>query len=114
MPYLKIQTNRPLAGDDATALIADASRTVAEALGKPESYVMVALEPERTMLFAGDDAPLAFIELKSIGLTEGQAPALSAALCAVVDRALGVPKDRVFIEFAAVPRSFWGWNGGTF
>ena len=114
MPYLKIQTNRPLAADAATALIADASRTVAEALGKPERYVMVALEPDRTMLFAGDDAPLAFLELKSIGLTEDQAPVLSDALCAVVDRALGVPKDRVFIEFAAVPRRLWGWNGGTF
>ncbi len=114
MPYLKIQTNRSLAADDAAALIADASRTVSDVLGKAERYVMVALEPDRTMLFAGDDAPLAFLELKSIGLTEDQAPALSEALCAVVDRALGVPKDRVFIEFAPVPRKLWGWNGGTF
>jgi len=27
---------------------------------------------------------------------------------------LGLPADRVYIEFADAPRSMWGWNGGTF
>ena len=114
MPLLNINTNHQPDTSQSSDLLKQLSETVAAMLGKPERYVMVALEPDRTMLFAGDDSPLAFLELKSIGLTEDQAPALSEALCGVVDRALGVPKDRVFIEFAAVPRKFWGWNGGTF
>ena len=70
MPYLGIHTNKKF--DDATAqeLMKKASHTVAELLGKPESYVMVALPPPVPMMFAGDDAPLAYLELKSIGLPQ--------------------------------------------
>ena len=27
---------------------------------------------------------------------------------------LGVPADRVYIEFADAKRHMWGWDGGTF
>lgn len=114
MPYLKIQTNHPV--DDAArgALLARASALVAERLGKPERYVMVALEPPVPMLFAGDDAPAAFMELKSIGLPETRTAELSAALCEMAEQTLGVERDRVYIEFSDAPRAMWGWNSGTF
>ena len=102
--------------DDAAGqqLIRDASALVAEQLGKPERYVMVTLEPASAMLFAGEASPLAFLELKSIGLSEQQTPPLSASLCGLMHEALGVDQDRVYIEFADAPRKMWGWNGGTF
>ena len=28
--------------------------------------------------------------------------------------ALGIPIDRVFLNFADVPSNLWGWNGDTF
>ena len=70
MPYLKIQTNTALADDQGKALLAKASSVTAEKLGKPESYVMTSVENNPAMTFAGTDAPLAFLELKSIGLSE--------------------------------------------
>ncbi len=114
MPYLKIQTNTALAPDAAQALLAQASRTLASKLGKPESYVMVALEPPMPMLFAGSDAPLAYLELKSIGLPEAKTPALSKALCELMAQAAGIQQERVYIEFANAKGAHWGWNGGTF
>lgn len=114
MPYLKIQTNTPLTAEAAQALLAKASRTVAGLLGKPENYVMVALEPPLPMLFTGSDAPLAYLELKSIGLPEGKTAALSKTLCELMEQETGVNKERVYIEFANAKGALWGWNGGTF
>jgi phenylpyruvate tautomerase len=114
MPYLKIQTNHSIDPDKATQLIKTASHLVASGLGKPEDYVMVALEPPVPMVFAGSDAPTVFMELKSIGLAEAQTPKLSESLCRLVNTELGVPSDRIYIEFQAAPRKMWGWDGGTF
>jgi len=114
MPYLKIQTNTDIDADTGKALMTKASRLTAEQLGKPERYVMVDLDAGRPMLFAGSDAPLAYLELKSIGLPETATAALSAALADLMHAELGVPRDRVYVEFADAARHMWGWNGATF
>lgn len=114
MPYLKIQTNAALDEDNRNELLRQASQRVSELLGKPERYVMVALEPTPHMLFDGDPAPLAYLELKSIGLPEAKTGELSQALCRLMSETLGVAADRVYIEFAGAQRHLWGWNGGTF
>lgn len=114
MPLLKIQTNLPLADDTASNLVSDASRRVAAMLGKPERYVMVSLEHNPAMLFGGSDAPMAYLELKSIGLPESRTGEFSQALAELLKTGLDLPADRVYIEFADAPRAMWGWNGGTF
>lgn len=113
MPCLRVQTNLTLAPAEARALLAQLSAAVAQALNKSERYVMVALEPGAPMLFAGSDAPLAYLELKSIGLP-ARMDDLSQMLCRAVGERLGIPEDRIYIEFADAPPHMWGWNGGTF
>jgi phenylpyruvate tautomerase PptA (4-oxalocrotonate tautomerase family) len=114
MPFLRIQTNQPLTENEARALAARASGLVAEQLGKPERYVMTSAESNPAMLFAGSDAPLAYLELKSIGLPESRTADLSRALCDMLADATGIDPDRVYIEFTDAPRKMWGWNSGTF
>lgn len=114
MPLLKIQTNVPVAAGAGETLVIEASRSVAEMLGKPESYVMVTLEPTATMAFAGTTLPQAYLELKSIGLPQGRTAALSKTLCEIMTETLGIPADRVYIEFADAQGSMWGWSGRTF
>ncbi len=113
MPYLKIQTNQSINPDQATDLISKASQLVASELGKPENYVMVALSPPVPMVFAGTDAPTAYLELKSIGLPESRTADLSKALCQLMTE-LNISQNRVYIEFADAPRAMWGWDGKTF
>ena len=113
MPYLMIQTNQTIAETAGKTLLATASKLVAGELGKPESYVMVALEANVPMLFAGEDSPLAYLELKSIGLPADKTTNLSAALCNLME-SVNISKERVYIEFADAPRTMWGWNGSTF
>ncbi|MBL1275471.1 MAG: tautomerase family protein [Ectothiorhodospiraceae bacterium] len=114
MPFLKIQTNQALDPAQQQALMAKASSLVAEKLGKPENYVMVAIETGQTMQFAGTSCPLAYLELKSIGLPADETRNLSDSLCTLVSQELDVEKNRTYIEFADAQRNMWGWDGGTF
>ena len=114
MPLLSVTTNQPLAASDRPPILKQLSETVAQALGKPEEYVMVSYHHNPDMLFAGTPAPLAYLELKSIGLPADKTHALSSVLAAAMESHLGVPAERVYIEFADAERHLWGWNGGTF
>ena len=114
MPYLKIQTNVSLDTSKENALLTKASQLVSEILSKPEKYVVVAFEHSPSMLFDGKNDPLAYLELKSIGLPGDKTTAYSQVLCDLVNQELNVDKDRIYIEFANAERNMWGWNGETF
>jgi phenylpyruvate tautomerase len=114
MPLLSIETNQTVDDSSITHLLKTASRMIAEQLGKPERFVMVRFNRNPDMLFAGDDAALVYMELKSIGLPEAGTEELSLSLCNLMEAEINVPRDRVYIEFANAPRKLWGWNGGTF
>jgi phenylpyruvate tautomerase len=114
MPTLIVKTNADLDGIDRPTLLRTASKTVAEMLGKPERYVMVILEQNPDMCFGGDSAPLAYLELKSLGLPEQRSTEFSARLCDLVQAHLGVAPGRVYIEFTSPPRHLFGFDGGTF
>ena len=114
MPYLKVKTNRPVDEDAGRRLIERASTRIAEALNKPERYVMVDLSINPQILFSGTRDPCAYVELKSIGLPDSQTRDLSQTICDLLENELGIPAERVYIEFMDVPRKFWGWNGSTF
>jgi phenylpyruvate tautomerase len=112
MPYLKIQTNKEIT--DKSLLMKEMTDLLMNLLGKPEKYIMIAVEPLTTMLFGGSDEPAAFIELKSIGLPSDATAELSEAICNLLNQHLDIPPDRIYIEFSDAPRNMFGWNGGTF
>jgi phenylpyruvate tautomerase PptA (4-oxalocrotonate tautomerase family) len=114
MPYLKIETNERL--DEATAqeLLKKASALTAELLGKPEKWIMVTIYQGKPMIFDGNTQPAAFVELKSIGLSQDICAGLSRALCNFLKAELGIEPERVYIEFWDINKKMFGWNGGTF
>ena len=114
MPYLKITTSTTLDAARKQNLLKAASKMVASELGKPEQYLMASAESPISMLFAGTDEPCAFLELRGIGLPEAKTGSLSQLLCALVESQTGIRKDRVYINFADIQPSMWGWNGETF
>ena len=114
MPLLQITTNKTLSDTEQQTIVKDLSASVASMLGKPENYVMVILQTNPAMSFAGPDSPLAYLELKSLGLPEDKTADFSSALCSLVNEHLSVPQDRTYIEFSSPPRHFWGWNNSTF
>ncbi len=112
MPCLKIMTNQEISGPNE--FMAKASERVCAVLGKPEEVMMVTLEDECRMFFAGSRQPAVYMELKGIGLDESFSEKLSAELCLLVSQALDVAQDRVYIVFEGVERKMWGVNGTTF
>lgn len=112
MPLLRITSNQIPA--DANALLAEASLILARETGKPEAYVMVALNAPAAMLFAGSSGPAAFFDTRGIGLSPDTASRLSKRLSDLAMRTLSVPADRVFLNFTDVPANRWGFNGETF
>ena len=112
MPLLKIQTNVEVS--DKKAIMKDATTLLSKVLHKPIQYIMIVIETDVDMLFAGNDKPLAYVELKSINLPENETTYISAELCGFLENKLNLSKNRIYIEFSNAQRNMFGWNGGTF
>lgn len=113
MPYFKVTTNNSYSGNKESFLKATTT-FVSELLNKPEKYVMVELSDKSHILFGSNNQPLAYVELKSIGLPTEKTKAFSADICAFITEHFNVDKSRIYIEFSDVERNKWGWNGSTF
>jgi len=117
MPLIKVQTSAAI-NDPVTqvqGLLQTLSGKLAQHFGKPESYVMTIFEPNVKMTFGGTVKPSCYIEIKNIGtMTSAQTKAMSQDFCGVIEAVLGVPKNRIYIEFNNATGSMWGWDGSTF
>jgi phenylpyruvate tautomerase PptA (4-oxalocrotonate tautomerase family) len=114
MPLLKLETTIALSEEKEKALLASLSKIAAGTIGKPEQYVMVTFSPA-TVLMSGKPGAAAFVDLRSIGgLDENVNRQLSEKICKILNESLGVPPDRIYLNFTEVPASHWGWNGDTF
>jgi len=116
MPLIKVQTSVSAAEtSEVDTLLKSLSAKLATHLGKPESYVMTAFEPGVPMTFAGTSEPVCYVEVKSVGsMKPEQTKAMSQDFCQQINEALGVDKDRIYIEFNDAKGYLWGWNGSTF
>jgi phenylpyruvate tautomerase len=116
MPLIQIFTSAasppPQARD---AMLRDLSRSLAAHYEKSERWVMTCLVPHLSMTFGGDAAPCCFAAVKNVGeLSSSAAVVLSADLCETLSASLGVPRERIYIEFTESKGRLWGWNGETF
>jgi phenylpyruvate tautomerase PptA (4-oxalocrotonate tautomerase family) len=114
MPLLRLETNAALPEDKRKGLLASLSTAVAETIGKPEQYVMVAAS-QAAMMMSGKAGDAAFVDIRSIGgLNDDVNRQLSQKIGSLLKESLGVPPDRVYLNFTDVPAGNWGWNGDTF
>jgi len=114
MPLLKLQTSAALSDESRNDLLASLSKIMAETTGKPERYVMVTVTTD-AVLMSGQSGPAAFADVRSIGgLNSEVNQRLSQQICQTLKSALGIPPERVYLNFTDVPADAWGWNGGTF
>ncbi len=114
MPLLKLETTVALADDKRQALLASLSKTLAEVTGKPEQYVMVTAS-QIAMQMGGKQGDAAFVDIRGIGGLSGDVNRrLSQKLCRLLSDSLGVPQNRIYLNFTEFEASNWGWQGNTF
>jgi phenylpyruvate tautomerase PptA (4-oxalocrotonate tautomerase family) len=114
MPLLKLETTVALVDDKKQALLASLSKIVAGTIGKPEQYVMVVISPA-AILMSGKPGPAAFVDIRSIGGLGGNVnQQLAQKVGGLLKESLGVPPDRIYLNFTDIPAANWGWNGDTF
>ncbi len=114
MPLLQLHTSVPIPEAKRGALLGKLSKLVAECIGKPEAYVMVALR-EGPMCMSGQIDNAAFADVRSIGgLTSEVNKQIMSELCSLLEEELNIEPARTFANFTEVPRANWGHNGGTF
>ncbi|PWU09561.1 MAG: hypothetical protein C5B50_27155 [Verrucomicrobia bacterium] len=114
MPLLRLETNMAVPEDKRQALLSSLSKIVAETIGKPEQYVMVTIGAA-AMLMSSKSGDAALVDVRSIGgLNSKVNGQLSQKICAALTQSLGVPANRIYINFTDVEAANWGWNGSTF
>ena len=110
MPLLNISTNKKIKNEEV--LLAKSSDFISNLLNKPEDFVMVKLDHNLPMYFAGTDQICAFIEIKSIGSLEPTK--MSKPITEFFSAELNIPIDRMYILFHDVDSRQWAWNSRTF
>ena len=115
MPLMTIRTNVGIDEGAIAPLLTACSGKVASLLGKPEGYVMTLFDRVTGMTMGGTGDPACLVEVRSVGrLTPDQTRALSEAFCPLLSEHLGVPPNRIFLNFTDFPGAMWGFNGATF
>ncbi len=114
MPLLKLETTVVLTEEKRQALLAALSKAIGEIIGKPQQYVMVTAS-QSAMMMSGASGDAAFVDVRSIGGLSGEVNRkLSRKVCQLLNESLGIPPNRIYLNFTDVPASDWGWNGNTF
>lgn len=114
MPYIKLTTTAKVDADKAAALKTAFGKAIEHFPGKTEQWLMVAVEDGRRMWFRGDDsADAAMVDVDLLGqINRAASEEMTADLCGILQRELGVSPDRVYVKYTGY--ADWGWNGGNF
>tara|TARA_Y100001933_G_scaffold259157_1_gene308439 strand:+ start:915 stop:1250 length:336 start_codon:yes stop_codon:yes gene_type:complete len=110
MPLLSITTSERV--DDKGLFLRNCSHLISQLTKKSEQYVMIRLFDQTPMYFDKDQSPSCFIELKSIGSLNPSE--MSKEISRFISKQIGIPINRVYINFENINPSNWAWNGKTF
>ena len=83
-------------------------------IGKPESYLMVGINDNYTLYFAGEKVDKgAYVEVSLFGNSTAAAyEKMTAEICKILEDELGIPGNRVYVTYHGV--NDWGFNGRNF
>lgn len=114
MPYINAKISKSLTPEKEVELKAALGRAITAIPGKTEAYLMVCLEPDAKIWFAGEnDRPMAFVDVRILGHAKPEAfSAMTAAICREFEAVLDIKPADVYVTYAEVEN--WGWNGRNF
>ncbi len=113
MPYINVKTNLPV--DDLTQeqIKKQLGQAICIIRGKSEEWLMVGLEPESALWFAGSDEPAAMVEVAVYGGADAEDfDQLTARITDILGAYLDLDPRRVYVKYQEC--EYWGWNGANF
>ena len=114
MPLMTIRSSVKIDDTAVGSMLSACSARLAELLAQPEAYVMTLFDRPARMTMAGTANPCCLVEIRSVvALSNEQTRAMAQAFCPMLTEHLGVPPNRIFLNFTDFPRSMWGFNGST-
>lgn len=113
MPYINSKISTPLSKEQEIQIKEQLGKAIELLPGKSESWLMLGFEPETSLYFRGNNSqPTAFVEVSVFGSDNRSAfEKLTKEICRIYGEILGIPADRIYIKYQAVPN--WGWNGSN-
>eukprot|EP00741_Cyanophora_paradoxa_P018462 tig00021070_g17825.t1 len=113
MPLIKVLTNAPGDAKKQEAVTLGLSKIAVEITGKPEQYVQAIIR-EVAIRYKDTEEPAAFADAYSIGLRPDMHVPFTQKVGELLEKELGVPQTRFFINLHNPAGGDWGWNGRTF
>lgn len=110
MPYIAINTSKPLSDAQKDALKTALGGKIALIPGKSESKLMVDISDGHAMYFAGEKRDLAYVDVKCFGAAEfADKKAFTEAAFEAVQQAAGLPQDGIYLTYSEFES--WGALG---
>ena len=113
MPFINVKTNSEKISDVKEELKAELGQAITAIPGKSEAWLMVNIEDNTDMWFKGDSSPCAMFDVSIFGSASDSAyDDLTARICALSEKYLGVPSSRTYVKYSEY--THWGWNNMNF
>lgn len=114
MPYIELKTTAKVSDSQADSIKTAFGKAIECFPGKTERWLMVSIEGDKKMWFAGDNgSDSAMVDVSLLGNVDASASEkMTAKLCRIIEEELGVSQDRTYVKYSGYAN--WGWNGSNF
>lgn len=112
MPYIDCKISKKLTDGEKETLKTELGRAIG-LLGKPESYLMVGIDDDYSLYFAGKKTEGAYVAVSLFGKASKSAyEKFTSDVCAMLEKQYGLNGSDIYVTYREV--SDWGWNGSNF
>lgn len=109
MPHIQVNATCSISQTQERTLLEQLGDAISLIPGMKADYLMIRLE-ENCRLFFGGTGECALIEIDRFGrIPEDASQALTARISEIVEQALGISKDRMYLKYTESP--CWGCHG---
>lgn len=114
MPFIDTKLNISLSREKEEALKSGLGNLISIFPGKSEYWLMLNFTDNSRLWFRGyDNFPAAMVSVSLFGGVDDDAcRKMTAAVCDLFQKELGIQPDHVYIKYQSV--SQWGWDGENF
>jgi len=111
MALIRFETNTHIPDDRGKIIVQNLTKAVARITGEPETEIRVEMAGNRRMRMAESDEPIAHVEIRNVEIAKDRARELTQAVCPVIEDALGILDNRIYIAVVSTRNSMWRVNG---